>query len=247
MCSKRPGERLLVSYLRPGGPGLTAPWACRAIWGRWSKSCARPGAARWRHRVAPAIAASAGHKMPRSWCDSRIGVGYIVALAKNKRLNRFEQRRGLNPIGGRGASALAGAVRQAAPVRRQPRATAAGIVERTRNRVMARRRSSTQGKRPPTRAYIVTNLEGAAQAAGTALYCNAAVSEKPVWKGTATPVISSPTARSCHKMRGPRPVPPGRFGNDPPLAYTAGPDHCRRVAWQGNRDGPRPCRHAPCA
>ena len=151
------GERLLVSYLRPSRiDGAKHAWA---ILGLLVKKLRQA----W-PEVGIVLRGDSGfcrHKM-LDWCDSH-GVGYIVGLAKNKRLNRFAAPWMDRAAAGFAASGdkqrLFGAF-----------AYAAGTWKRTR-RVIARIEHSAKGANP---RYIVTNLEGEAKSSTRRSIANAA-------------------------------------------------------------------------
>ena len=148
------GDQLLVSYLRPSKiDGAKHSWAIlsllvkrlRQIW---------PG-------VRIIFRGDSGFcrcKLLR-WCD-RHGVGYIVGLAKNQRLNRLTaawQREAAGCF-----AATGNKVRWFTDIH-----YGANSWDRTR-RVIAKIECSSQGLNP---RYVVTNLEGGAQPLYDRLYC----------------------------------------------------------------------------
>ena len=173
------GERLLVSYLRPSRiDGAKHAWA---ILGLLVKKLRQA----W-PEVGIVLRGDSGfcrHKM-LDWCDSH-GVGYIVGLAKNKRLNRFAAPWMDRAAAGFAASGdkqrLFGAF-----------AYAAGTWKRTR-RVIARIEHSAKGANP---RYIVTNLEGEAQELYETLYCQRGDMENRI-KEQQLDLFADRT--SCHK------------------------------------------------
>jgi len=148
------GEQLLVSYLRPShGDAARHAWAIlklltqrlRAAWPEVRLILrADSGFCRW--------------KMLR-WCD-RAGVDYILGLARNSRLEAL------------GASLLAQAQAAFTLAAQKQRIFAwldyaAATWDRQR-RVIAKAEFSAQGKNP---RFVVTSLEGDAQALYDEVYC----------------------------------------------------------------------------
>ncbi len=148
------GERLLVAYLRPSKiDGAKHAWAILALLVKRLRR-AWPGV----RIVFRGDSGFCRHKM-LGWCE-RKGVGYIVGLAKNARLND------------RAAPWMAVAAEGFAESGVKQRlfgafAYAAGTWKRTR-RVIARIEHGPKGANP---RYIVTNLDGAAQELYEKLYC----------------------------------------------------------------------------
>ena len=148
------GERLLVSYLRPSKiDGAKHAWAILVLLVKKLRQ-AWPGV----RIVFRGDGGFCRHKM-LGWCE-RHGVGYIVGLAKNKRLNRLA------------ASWMETAEKGFAASGVKQRlfgefTYAAGTWKRTR-RVIARIEHGPKGANP---RYIVTNLEGGAQELYEKLYC----------------------------------------------------------------------------
>ncbi len=148
------GERLLVAYLRPSKiDGAKHAWAILALLVKRLRR-AWPGV----RIVFRGDSGFCRHKM-LGWCE-RKGVGYIVGLAKNARLND------------RAAPWMAAAAEGFAESGVKQRlfgafAYAAGTWKRTR-RVIARIEHGPKGANP---RYIVTNLDGAAQELYEKLYC----------------------------------------------------------------------------
>ncbi len=148
------GDHLLVSYLRPSKiDGAKHAWAILALLVKKLRQA-------W-PEVRIVFRGDGGfcrHKM-LGWCE-RHGVGYIVGLAKNARLNGlaapwmeraekgFEESRGKQRLFGEFPYA-------------------AGTWKTTR-RVIARIEHGPKGRNP---RYIVTNLEGGAQELYEKLYC----------------------------------------------------------------------------
>ena len=148
------GERLLVSYLRPSKiDGAKHAWAILALLVK-----------KLRHawpEVRIVFRGDSGfcrHKM-LDWCDSH-GVGTIVGLAKNARLNDLAA-----PWMEMAAQGFAGTGLKQRLFGEF--AYAAGTWKRTR-RVIARIEHGPKGANP---RYIVTNLEGEAQELYETLYC----------------------------------------------------------------------------
>ncbi len=148
------GDHLLVSYLRPSKIDQAKhAWAILALLVRrlrqaWPdvRIVFRGDSGFCRHRIL-------------GWCERR-GVGYIVGLAKNKRLDRLA-----TPWLDRAASGFAGSGDKQRLFGEF--AYAAGTWRRTR-RVIARIEHGPKGANP---RYIVTNLEGEARALYEKLYC----------------------------------------------------------------------------
>lgn len=147
-------HQLLVSYLRPSKiDGAKHAWAVLALLVKrlrqeWPKVTilfrGDSGFCRWRMLA---------------WCD-RHGVDYIVGIAKNQRLNARIQPQ-LDEAAQRFAET-------GEPVRAfTDFAYAAGSWDRPR-RVIAKAEHLTKGSNP---RYVVTNLEGDAQALYEKLYC----------------------------------------------------------------------------
>ncbi len=148
------GERLLVSYLRPSRiDGAKHAWAILALLVKKLRQA-------W-PEVRIVFRGDGGfcrHKM-LGWCE-RHGVGYIVGLAKNARLNDLA------------APWMETAEKGFAASGEKQRlfgefVYAAGTWKRTR-RVIARIEHGPKGANP---RYIVTNLEGDTQALYEKLYC----------------------------------------------------------------------------
>ncbi len=172
-------DQLLVSYLRPSNiDGAKHAWAILAL---LVKRLRRewPG-------VAIIVRADSGfaRQAMLSWCERR-GVGYIVGLAKNARLND-----------------------QAAPGMARARATydQSGEKQRLfvdlsygarswskRRRVIARLEHGPKGANP---RYLVTNLEGDGQALYEDLYCQRGEMENRI-KEQQLDLFADRT--SCHK------------------------------------------------
>ena len=148
------GDHLLVSYLRPSKIDQAKhAWAILALLVRrlrqaWPdvRIVFRGDSGFCRHRML-------------GWCERR-GVGYIVGLAKNKRLDRLA-----TPWLDRAASGFAASGDKQRLFGEF--AYAAGTWRRTR-RVIARIEHGPKGTNP---RYIVTNLEGEARALYEKLYC----------------------------------------------------------------------------
>ena len=148
------GEPLLVSYHRPANiDGAKHAWAIlkllvgrlREVWPE-VRIILRADSGFCRHRML-------------SWCE-RHGVGYIVGLAKNARLNDLAA-----PWMEMAAQGFAGTGLKQRLFGEF--AYAAGTWKRTR-RVIARIEHGPKGANP---RYIVTNLEGEAQELYETLYC----------------------------------------------------------------------------
>ena len=148
------GERLLVSYLRPSRiDGAKHAWAILALLVKRLRAA-------W-PAVRIILRGDGGfcrHKM-LGWCE-RHGVGYIVGLAKNARLNDLAApwmaaaEKGFEESGGK--QRLFGEFAYAARS------------WKTQRRVIARLEHSAKGANP---RYIVTNLDGGAQDLYEKLYC----------------------------------------------------------------------------
>jgi hypothetical protein len=123
------------------------------------------------------------HKM-LSWCEAK-GVGYIVGLAKNARLNDLAapwMEAAANHFAQRGVKQrLFGEFRYAAGTWKRPR------------RVIARIEHGPRGANP---RYIVTNLEGAARDLYEKLYCARGEMENRI-KEQQLDLFADRT--SCHK------------------------------------------------
>jgi hypothetical protein len=148
------GEQLLVSYLRPSNrDGARHAWAILKLLTRRLREAwpqvrlimrADSGFCRW--------------KMLR-WCD-RAGVDYLIGLARNPRLEALGA-----PLMAQAAAAFA-----VEPQKQRFFAWidyAAATWERER-RVIAKAEFSAQGKNP---RFVVTSLEGEAQALYDEVYC----------------------------------------------------------------------------
>ena len=148
------GERLLVSYLRPSKiDGAKHAWAILALLVKRLRQ-AWPG-------VRIVLRGDSGfcrHKM-LSWCE-RQGVGYIVGLAKNARLNDLAA-----PWMETAAQGFAGTGFKQRLFGEFAYAAGTWNAER---RVIARIEHGPKGANP---RYIVTNLEGDAQDLYEKLYC----------------------------------------------------------------------------
>jgi len=148
------GEHLLVSYLRPSNiDGAKHAWAILALLVKRLRQ-AWPG-------VRITLRADSGfcrHKM-LSWCE-RKGLGYIVGLAKNVRLDKDAET----------AMARAeAAYRQSGETRRVFAELRYGAKTWTkRRRVIARLEHGSKGANP---RYVVTNIEGDGKALYEQLYC----------------------------------------------------------------------------
>ena len=148
------GERLLVSYLRPSKiDGARHAWAILALLVKEFRQA-------W-PEVRIVFRGDGGfcrHKM-LDWCDSH-GIGYIVGLAKNKRLNRLAApwmetaEKGFEESGEK--------------QRRFGEFAYAARTWRCGRRVIARLEHGPKGANP---RYIVTNLDGGAQELYEKLYC----------------------------------------------------------------------------
>ena len=153
------GEQLLVSYLRPSNiDGAKHAWAILAL---LVKRLRR----QW-PEVRISLRADSGfcrHKM-LSWCE-RNGVGYIVGLAQNKRLNREAQS----------SMARAEAIyAQSGEKQRLFADLSYGARSWSRRRrVIARlEHGAPKGRKGGANPrYVVTNLDGEAQALYDGLYC----------------------------------------------------------------------------
>ena len=148
------GDHLLVSYLRPSRiDGAKHAWAILALLVKRLRA-AWPGV----RIIFRGDGGFCRHKM-LGWCE-RHGVGYIVGLAKNARLNDLAApwmetaEKGFEQSGDK--QRLFGEF-----------AYAAGTWSRER-RVIARIEHGPKGSNP---RYIVTNLDGGAQALYEKLYC----------------------------------------------------------------------------
>ena len=148
------GERLLVGYLRPSKiDGAKHAWAILALLVKRLRQA-------W-PRVGIVFRGDSGfcrHKM-LSWCE-RAGVGYIVGLAKNPRLDDLAaawMETAANDFANTGLKQrLFGEL-----------AYAAGTWS-TERRVIARIEHGLKGANP---RYVVSNLEGEAQGLYEKLYC----------------------------------------------------------------------------
>ncbi len=153
------GDQLLVSYLRPANiDGAKHAWAILAL---LVKRLRR----QW-PEVRISLRADSGfcrHKM-LTWCEAH-DVGYIVGLAKNKRLNR------------QAASCMARAEARYAQAGEKQRLFAdlsyGARSWSRRRRVIARlEHGPSKGKKGGANPrYVVTNLDGEAQALYDGLYC----------------------------------------------------------------------------
>jgi hypothetical protein len=148
------GERLLVSYLRPSKiDGAKHGWAILALLVKRLRQ-AWPGV----RIIFRGDSGFCRHKM-LGWCE-RTGVGYIVGLAKNARLNDLAApwmktaQQGFEATGAK--QRLFGEF-----------AYAAGTWK-TARRVIARIQHDAKGANP---RYVVTNLEGSSQDLYEKLYC----------------------------------------------------------------------------
>jgi hypothetical protein len=148
------GQRLLVSYLRPSKiDGAKHAWAILALLVKrlrqsWPKVeiifRGDSGFCRWRML---------------SWCESH-GVGYILGLAKNKRLNRMAA-----PLLEAAAAAFAaGGERQ----RRFDEINYAAKTWDRKRRVIVKAEHLSKGSNP---RYLVTNLAGDCQTLYEKVYC----------------------------------------------------------------------------
>ena len=147
-------KQLLVSYLRPSKiDGAKHAWAIlallvkrlRQVWPQVKIILrADSGFCRWRML---------------SWCE-RHNVGYIVGIAKNKRLNALTAR--LQREAQDGYAELGSKVRWFTDIR-----YAAGSWK-CKRRVIAKIEHSSRGSNP---RYVVTNLKGDGQALYDKLYC----------------------------------------------------------------------------
>ncbi len=148
------GERLLVSYLRPSKiDGAKHAWAILALLVERLRA-AWPGV----RIVFRGDSGFCRHKM-LGWCE-RKGVGYIVGLAKNARLNDLAR-----PWMETAARGFAGTgLKQ----RRFGEFAYAAGTWSTERRVIARIEHGPKGANP---RYIVTNLEGGVQELYETLYC----------------------------------------------------------------------------
>jgi hypothetical protein len=148
------GDHLLVSYLRPSNiDGAKHAWAVLALLVKRLRQA-------WPD-VRIILRADSGfcrHRM-LSWCE-RHGIGYIVGLAKNARLNDLAA-----PWMETAANHFAeGGVKQRLFVDLRYGARS----WKARRRVIARIEHGAKGANP---RYVVTNLEGAAQDLYDKLYC----------------------------------------------------------------------------
>jgi hypothetical protein len=173
------GERLLVSYLRPSRiDGAKHAWAILALLVKRFRQ-AWPGV----RIVFRGDSGFCRHKM-LSWCEAK-GVGYIVGLAKNARLNDLAapwMETAANHFAQRGVKQrLFGEFRYAAGTWKRPR------------RVIARIEHGPRGANP---RYIVTNLEGAARDLYEKLYCARGEMENRI-KEQQLDLFADRT--SCHK------------------------------------------------
>jgi len=148
------GEQLLVSYLRPSNrDGARHAWAILKLLTQRLREA-------W-PQVRLILRADSGFcrwKMLR-WCE-RAGVDYIVGLARNARLEAL------------GAPLMAQAERAYAAEQQKQRRFAwidyaAGTWDRKR-RIIAKAEFSAQGRNP---RFVVTSLEGNAQALYDEVYC----------------------------------------------------------------------------
>jgi len=173
------GERLLVSYLRPSKiDGAKHAWAILALLVKRLRRA-------W-PSVRIVFRGDSGfcrHKM-LSWCE-RKGVGYIVGLAKNARLNDLAAPWMATAADGFAESGLKqrlfGEFRYAAGTWTAAR------------RVIARIEHGAKGANPRT---IVTNLDGAAQELYEKLYCQRGDMENRI-KEQQLDLFADRT--SCHK------------------------------------------------
>ncbi len=173
------GERLLVSYLRPSKiDGAKHAWAILALLVKRLRQ-AWPG-------VRIVLRGDGGfcrHKM-LGWCE-RHGVGYIVGLAKNARLNSLA------------ASWMAAAEKGFAEGGDKQRLFGefryAAKSWKTSRRVIARIEHGAKGANP---RYIVTNLEGDGQNLYELLYCQRGDMENRI-KEQQLDLFADRT--SCHK------------------------------------------------
>ena len=148
------GDQLLVSYLRPSRiDGARHAWAILALLVKRLRQA-------W-PAVRVILRADSGfcrHRM-LSWCD-RHGIGYIVGLARNTRLQRMiehdiaEVEQGVEEHGAKQRRFLD--LRYGAKTWRRQRA------------VIAKLEVTTQGRNP---RFVVTNLNGDAQALYEQVYC----------------------------------------------------------------------------
>jgi len=173
------GERLLVGYLRPSKiDGARHAWAILALLVKRLRQ-AWPGA----RIVLRGDSGFCRHKM-LTWCE-RHGVGYIVGLAKNARLNDLAA-----PWMETAEEGFAeGGVKQRLF---GEFAYAAGTWKPER-RVIARIEHSAKGANP---RYIVTNLEGDGQELYEKLYCQRGDMENRI-KEQQLDLFADRT--SCHK------------------------------------------------
>ena len=213
------GERLLVSYLRPSKiDGAKHAWAILALLVKRLRQ-AWPG-------VRIVLRGDSGfcrHKM-LSWCE-RQGVGYIVGLAKNARLNDLAA-----PWMETAAQGFAGTGFKQRLFGEFAYAAGTWNAER---RVIARIEHGPKGANP---RYIVTNLEGDAQDLYEKLYCARGDMENRIKE------------QQLDLFRRPHLVPQVVAQPIPPVALQprlcAGRDHPASRAGR-HRDGPRPGRHHP--
>ena len=148
------GERLLVSYLRPSKiDGAKHAWAILSLLVKRLRQ-AWPGV----RIIFRGDSGFCRHRM-LSWCE-RHGVGYIVGLAKNPRLNDLAARWMETAAQGFAATGLKQRLFGEF-------AYAAGTWKAER-RAIARIEHGPKGANP---RYIVTNLEGGAQDLYEKLYC----------------------------------------------------------------------------
>lgn len=148
------GDQLLVSYLRPSRiDGARHAWAILALLVKRLRQA-------W-PAVRVILRADSGfcrHRM-LSWCE-RHGIGYIVGLARNTRLQRMiehdiaEVEQGVEEHGAKQRRFLD--LRYGAKTWRRQRA------------VIAKLEVTTQGRNP---RFVVTNLNGDAQALYEQVYC----------------------------------------------------------------------------
>ncbi len=148
------GERLLVSYLRPSNiDGAKHAWAILALLVKRLRQ-AWPGV----RIVFRGDSGFCRHKM-LSWCE-RHGVGYIVGLAKNARLDA---------LAGPGLARAAAAYAKSGEKQRHFAELRYGArTWTTCRRVIARLEHGPKGANP---RYVMTNLEGDGQTLYDTLYC----------------------------------------------------------------------------
>lgn len=153
------GEQLLVGYLRPANiDGAKHAWAILALLVKRLRR-AWPGV----RLILRADSGFCRHKM-LSWCE-RKGVGYIVGLARNARLERMAQ-----PVMARAA---AGFRASGSKQRRFAELRYGAISWRRQRRVIARLdHGAPKGAKGGGDArFLVTNLEGNGRRLYEALYC----------------------------------------------------------------------------